>query len=205
MNFQKYAQTLLDSFVTELNVKKDKWQIKVDAIRYPWHVLEFMEELMDKELINKKSGTVEENVIIKGIAYIAPSAVIKGMTYIEGPVFIGKNVKIGPHAYLRKYSIILDNCHIGSSEVKNSLFLPKSNMGHFGYAGDSLVGSNVNFGAGTKLANLRFDGKNIKMKIGDTVLDSTRRKMGAVIGDGVRAGCNAVIGCGAIVEKKIIL
>jgi bifunctional UDP-N-acetylglucosamine pyrophosphorylase/glucosamine-1-phosphate N-acetyltransferase len=82
---------------------------------------------------------------------------------------------------------------------------------HFNYVGDSVIGESCNFGAGTKIANLRLDKKSIK--INDT--DTGRKKLGAIIGDrvetgintsinvGTRIGNNAHIGPGAIVTGTI--
>ena len=48
-----------------------------------------------------------------------------------------------------------------ASESKHSLFLPGAKAPHFNYVGDSILGSNVNLGAGVKLSNLRNDGAHI--------------------------------------------
>ena len=69
---------------------------------------------------------------------------------------------------------------------------------HFNYVGDSIVGAGCNFGAGTKIANLRHDYANIKVGGKDT----RRKKFGAVIGDGVRFGINCSINVGAMIGSE---
>jgi bifunctional UDP-N-acetylglucosamine pyrophosphorylase/glucosamine-1-phosphate N-acetyltransferase len=66
---------------------------------------------------------------------------------------------------------------------------------HFNYVGDSVVGAGCNFGAGTKVANLRHDHSNIRVCGNDT----RRKKFGAVIGDDVQFGINCSINVGTII------
>lgn len=66
-------------------------------------------------------------------------------------------------------------------------------MAHLSYAGDSVIGSNVNFGAGAIISNVRFDKKVISMNIKDKKVSTGRTKMGAVIGDNVELGINSSI------------
>src|SRR5690606_37844268 len=72
---------------------------------------------------------------------------------------------------------------------------------HFNYVGDSVVGHDVNLGAGVKLANFKAFGDEVKISGAGTGL----RKFGAAIGDGVSVGCNAVLSPGTIVGKGAII
>ena len=68
---------------------------------------------------------------------------------IKGPAIIGSNTVIRQGAYLRENCLIGDNCVIGhASEVKASIMLDGSQAPHFNYVGDSIVGRQVNLGAG---------------------------------------------------------
>ena len=69
--------------------------------------------------------------------------------------------------------------------------MENTNVSHLSYVGDSVIGSNCNIAAGTNIANLRFDNANIKTKIKDSMEDSGRRKLGAIIGDSVKTGINS--------------
>lgn len=161
----------------------------------PWDLLGVHEEMM-KEVTPSNEGTIEEGVILKGSVWIGKETVIKSGTYIEGPCIIGEGCRIGPHAYLRPGTAIGDTCHIGhSSEIKNSIIMDNTNVPHFSYIGDSIIGSGCNFGAGTKIANLRHDKKNIKIGGNDT----RRHKFGAVIGDDVLFGINCSVNVGTII------
>jgi bifunctional UDP-N-acetylglucosamine pyrophosphorylase/glucosamine-1-phosphate N-acetyltransferase len=70
-----------------------------------------------------------------------------------------------------------------------------SKIPHHNYIGDSIIGEGCNFGAGTKIANLRLDKMNITA--GD--IDTKRRKLGAIVGDGVQTGINASINVGSLI------
>lgn len=176
------------------SLKEDYW----NDIGLPWQVLDANKYLLDK--INTKiDGIVEENAIIKGKVIIEDGTIVKSGSYIQGPCFIGKNNLIGPNAYIRPGTSIQNDCHIGMSEVKNSIVLSKSNIPHFNYFGDSIICDNVNFGAGTKVANLRLDNGDIDVNIKEKRINSTRRKLGTFVGPNVKTGINVSIMCG----KKI--
>ncbi len=166
-----------------------------------WEYLDKLEVFVNK-FDEKNSGTIEKNVIINGKLFLGKNSVIKSGTRIEGNVVVGKNCVIGPNAFLRKNVLIEDNCKIANSEIKNSIILKNSNIPHFSYVGDSILGENVNFGAGTKIANLRFDNKNINVAIEGKKINSKRRKLGALIGHNTKTGINSGINCGIIIGNN---
>jgi len=165
----------------------------------PWNYLDTNKVLMDR-MKRKIEGKVEKFVEIKGSFSLGRNSVIKSGTYIEGQVYVGDNCVVGPNAFLRSYTTIGDNCKIGNGvEIKNSVIMENTNVPHLSYVGDSIIGRNCNFGAGTLVGNLRLDEKSVKMKIGNEVVDSGRRKFGCVVGDNVKTGINVMINSG----KKI--
>ena len=173
-------------------------------IGLPWQLFETSHFLLDK-LKKQINGNIEENVNIQGEVYIGKGTSVKSGSYIQGPCYIGENNLIGPNAFIRPYTSIENNCHIGMSEVKNSLIFSETSIPHFNYVGDSIICSNVNLGAGTNLSNLRFDNNTIKMKIKDKLIDSGRRKLGAVIGPNSQTGTNASIMCGKKIGQNSII
>ncbi len=134
-----------------------------------------------------------DRIVIGAGTRIHPTAVI------EGPVWIGEDVEIRPGAYLRGGCWIGDGCVVGTNtEVKHAILLPHAKAPHLNYVGDSILGGGVNLGAGTVLSNFRHDGGEIR--IGRS-LPSGRRKLGAVLGDGVLTGCNSVLHPGVVVGR----
>ena len=131
---------------------------------------------------------------VQGTVIVGKGSIVKSGTYIEGPCIIGTNCRIGPHAYIRGATSIGDDCHIGHcTELKNSIIMNGTKIPHFNYIGDSVIGSECNFGAGTKIANLRHDHANVRVCGKDT----RRKKFGAIIGDGVQFGINCSINVGS--------
>ena len=168
---------------------------------YPWDLLEANESLLS-ETESQNLGEVEDNVTVKGKVSIGKNSTIKSGSYIVGPVVIGRDCDIGPNCYIRPCTSIGDNCHIGSAvEVKNCIIMKGSNIPHHNYVGDSIIGEGCNFGAGAKIANLRLDKKSIEMDH----IDTKRRKLGAIIGDGVQIGINACINVGSIIGNNTLI
>lgn len=167
-------------------------------VGHPWDMLDANATLLE-DLDPVNHGTIESGVHIENAVAVGEGTVIKSGTYIEGPCVIGKNCRIGPHTYIRGATSIGDNCHVGhSSEIKNSIIMSGTKIPHFNYIGDSVVGSDCNFGAGTKIANLRHDHATVKVCGKDT----RRKKFGAVIGDGVRFGINCSINVGTLIGSE---
>ena len=170
-------------------------------IGYPWDLLKANEGLL-KELKGSCEGEVEPNVTIKGEVAIGKGTIIKNGAYIEGPVIIGENCEIGPNCYIRPSTAIGNRAKVGNAvEIKNTIMMEGTHVGHLSYVGDSVIGKRCNFGAGTKVANLRHDGKNIKVKVKGKVIDSGRRKLGVIMGDDVHTGINTSINIGVMMEK----
>ncbi|MDQ3184880.1 MAG: bifunctional UDP-N-acetylglucosamine diphosphorylase/glucosamine-1-phosphate N-acetyltransferase GlmU [Pseudomonadota bacterium] len=95
--------------------------------------------------------------ILKNVKVAAGSA-IAPFSLIEAAE-IGKNCRIGPYARIRPGTRLDGEVHIGNFvEVKNSTIATGSKANHLSYIGDSIIGKNVNIGAGTITCN--YDGAN---------------------------------------------
>ena len=76
--------------------------------------------------------------------------------------------------------------------------MKSSNIPHQNYVGDSIIGEECNLGAGTMIANLRLDKRNIIAR----GIDTKMRKLGAMIGDRVETGINVCINVGSTVGNN---
>ena len=143
---------------------------------------------------NKLEGNVRELAVLDGIVHLGEGSELLPGVYVEGVAMIGKNCKIGPNCYLRGLNYIGSNCHIGQAvEVKNSILMSNVKAGHLSYIGDSIICSDVNIGAGTITSNLRHDGKKQRSVVNGTLVDTGRRKLGAIIGKDVHTGIHTSI------------
>lgn len=130
---------------------------------------------------------------------IGQGALIETGAMIKGPAIIGPRSEVRQGAYIRGAVMSSPGAVIGhATEAKNALLLPGAKAGHFAYLGDSLLGFNVNLGAGTILANLKISDAPYIFKVDGQRFKVDRRKFGAIIGDGTATGCNTVINPGTL-------
>jgi len=122
---------------------------------------------------------------------------VLGFCYLE-QAQIGARARIGPFARLRPSASLADEVHIGNFvEVKNSAMGVGSKANHLAYVGDATVGSRVNIGAGTIVAN--YDGVNKHpTRIGDDVQTGSNSVLVAPI----EVGDGATIAAGSTISKN---
>ncbi len=163
------------------------------AVKYPWDLFQIMEYYFEKSEagISKKAkisrkATIEGKVIIDDGAKILENAVIRG------PCYIGKNTIIGNNSLIWN-SHLTDNCVVGyGTEIKHS-FIGNECWFHFNYVGDSVISDKCSFGAGTKLANLRFDEKTIAVNVKGEKIATKLDKFGSIFGEKCKCGINSSI------------
>ncbi len=145
-----------------------------------------------------KNVLIEPYVVIGEDVKIGNNVKILSFSYIE-KTKIGNNVTIGPFARLRPDTILEDNSRIGNFvEIKKSKIGKNSKVSHLSYIGDSILGKNVNVGAGTITCN--YDGKNKYMtKILDNAFIGSNTSLVAP----VKIGKNTMIGAGSTITKNV--
>jgi len=175
-------------------------------VGYPWDLLRANEYLLSRLGESRIEGEVEEGAVIKGPVIVGEGTVVRSGSYVIGPTIIGKNCTIGPNCFIRPHTAIADNCHIGAAvEIKNSIIMSGAKIPHLNYVGDSVIGENCNFGAGTKIANLRLDRKEIYVSVKGKKIPTGRKKLGAIVGDNVQTGINASINVGAMIGNNVFI
>jgi len=181
----------------------------------PWDLLDANNWAL-KRMDSKVLGTIEQGAHLIGPVTVEESARIRSGAYIEGPVFIDEEADVGPNCYIRSGTSLGKKTRVGNGcEIKNSILMDGTHAGHLSYIGDSILGEKCNLGAGTIMANLRFDDGRIKMMVKDKLVDTGRRKLGAVLGDnvktgikslfmpGVKVGANTWVGANFMVERDL--
>jgi bifunctional UDP-N-acetylglucosamine pyrophosphorylase/glucosamine-1-phosphate N-acetyltransferase len=193
--------------VLAVKISQDDW---VDIGR-PWDLLEANRWALMR-MDHKVRGLVENGASLIGPVTVAETVRIRSGAYIEGPAFIDEESDIGPNCHIRPYTSVGKKVRIGNAcEIKNSIIMDNVHIGHLSYVGDSILGENCNLGAGTITANYRLDGGTIKMVVKGKVVDSGRTKLGAVLGDGVKAGINALfmpgvkVGCNSWIGPNVVV
>lgn len=134
-----------------------------------------------------------EQIHIAAGCRIEPGAVIVGPAVLDG----GVEVRTG--AYVRQNVLLGSGSLVGAhSEVKGSVLLPGAKAPHQAYVGDSILGRDVNLGAGTICSNVKNVGREVTFRHGGEVVHTGLRKFGAVLGDGCKTGCNTVLNPGVV-------
>jgi bifunctional N-acetylglucosamine-1-phosphate-uridyltransferase/glucosamine-1-phosphate-acetyltransferase GlmU-like protein len=137
---------------------------------------------------------------------IGPGVVVEPGALIKGPSIIGPGTEVRQGAYVRGSCLVGRSCVVGhATELKNAVMMDGAKAGHFAYVGDSILGREVNLGAGTKLANLKILAGPIKVRMDNRVIKVDRRKFGAVMGDGVETGCNSVTSPGTVLARRCLV
>ena len=155
----------------------------------------FITELGNK-LDKEKYTEVKENV------WIAKSAKVSINATILPPCIIDENAEIRQCAFIRGSVIVGKSCVVGnSSEVKNSILFDSVQVPHFNYVGDSILGFKSHLGAGAVTSNVKSDKSNVSVVRDGEKIVTTRKKLGAMVGDGVEVGCGAVLCPGTIIGK----
>jgi NDP-sugar pyrophosphorylase family protein len=130
---------------------------------------------------------------------IAEGCRIEPGAVIVGPAVLGEGVTIRTGAYVREYVVLGARSLVGAhSEVKGAILLPGAKAPHQAYVGDSILGRDVNLGAGTILSNVKNVGREVTFRHQGQVVHTGLRKFGAILGDGCKTGCNTVLNPGVL-------
>jgi UDP-N-acetylglucosamine diphosphorylase/glucosamine-1-phosphate N-acetyltransferase len=195
----------LNSLADEAEVYVETFHEGWMDVGLPWDLLKANEILMAR-MKGRVEGTVEPGATLIGEVTVEKGARVRSGAYIEGPVHISEGCDIGPNCYIRPSTCLGPGVKVGASvEVKNSIIMARTHVPHFNYVGDSIVGERCNFGAGTKVANLRFDDRTVKVTFKGQLIDSGRRKLGVIMGDDVKTGINAMIDPGTIIFENSVI
>jgi UDP-N-acetylglucosamine diphosphorylase / glucose-1-phosphate thymidylyltransferase / UDP-N-acetylgalactosamine diphosphorylase / glucosamine-1-phosphate N-acetyltransferase / galactosamine-1-phosphate N-acetyltransferase len=147
-------------------------------------------ERVSAEIAVHRSATVASSALLTGAVILSAGCQIGHGALLRGGVWADEDVVIGPH-----------------SEIKGTLLFARSAAAHRNYAGDSIIGRDVNLEAGAVLANHfneRAD-KQICVRVDDAVIAAGVTKFGALIGDGCRIGANAVTSPGTLLPPGSVV
>lgn len=145
-----------------------------------------------------KDVIIEPHVVIGPGVQIGEGSIIKSFSHIEGAK-LGACCVIGPYARLRSGTDAGEGVKIGNFvETKKSTIGARSKASHLTYIGDSVIGSDVNVGAGTITCNYDGFGK-FKTVISDGASIGSNTALVAP----VKIGAGAIIGAGSTITADI--
>lgn len=165
-----------------------------------WDFIKNIEQIIAYKVIQ-----LDSDYFLKDGVAIHRTAKIENNVNIKAPAIIGKECFIGANTYLRNGVFLTEKVCIGTGcEIKSSIIFRNSSIAHFNFIGDSLIGENVNFEAGSITANHynERENKEIVVKF-ENILERTGLiKFGSIVGDFCKIGANAVLSPGTILSKN---
>ncbi len=168
--------------------------------RYPWEVLSDIKDFILKlgpTLPADEFDNPSEGVWIAKDAKVFPSA------YIGAPAIIDHGAEVRHCAFIRGSALVGKNCVVGNSvELKNVILFDNVQTPHYNYVGDSILGYKSHMGAGSITSNVKSDKTLVCVKTGEGVIETGRKKFGAILGDCVEVGCNSVLNPGSVIGRN---
>lgn len=166
---------------------------------YAWEVLSQISDFIikrGKELSSDEYENVGENIWIHKTAKVAPTA------SITGPCIIEAGAEIRHCAFIRGSAVVGEGAVVGNStELKNVILFDKVQVPHYNYVGDSILGYRAHMGAGSITSNVKSDKKLVSIHTSDGDIETGRKKVGAILGDGVEVGCGSVLNPGTVIGR----
>jgi NDP-sugar pyrophosphorylase family protein len=184
----------IDKFYETINIlNKEPWEITNITTEIIYSLISKLDNnylITNQNIAVHKTAIVEQNVILKP------------------PVILCENCFIGSNTCLRSGVLLKDNVKIGMGcEIKSSMIFSNSALAYFNFIGNSLIGHNVNFEAGSVTANHyneRTD-KTISVSYNSEIINTNTNKFGSLVGDNSKIGANAVLSPGAILYRNSIV
>ncbi|MBO4693875.1 MAG: UDP-N-acetylglucosamine pyrophosphorylase [Clostridia bacterium] len=172
----------------------------LEQFTYPWEALAGISDLISE--IGKTLPADEYDHPAEDV-WIAKNATVFNTAYIAGPCIIGHNTQVRQCAFIRGSALIGDNCVVGNStEIKNVIIFDNVQVPHYNYVGDAILGFHAHMGAGSITSNVKADNKNVVIKNEGELIETGRRKVGAMLGDYADIGCGSVLNPGVVIGRR---
>ena len=172
----------------------------LEQYTYPWEALGEIGDYIKKlgaELPEAEYDHPEEFVWIAKSAKVYPSACI------TGPCIIGKNAEVRHCAFIRGNALVGEGAVVGNStELKNVILFDKVQVPHYNHVGDSILGYKAHMGAGSITSNVKSDKLLVVVKNGGELIETGRKKVGSMVGDGVEVGCGSILNPGSVIGRN---
>ncbi|MCG6147759.1 GlmU family protein [Leptospira levettii] len=155
----------------------------------------------DKHLYIHAGATVYPGVVFDtthGPILIEDGVKISSFSFLEGPLYVGKNSQID-NARITGGTLIGNQCRIGG-EVENSIILDYTNKHHEGFLGHSFVSNWVNLGALSTTSDLKNNYGIVKLKIGDSVVNTGTIKFGSILGPFTKLAIGVMSNTGTVFD-----
>ena len=181
------------------NLQIEQKKLREKFLKKGVHMIAPDTVFFSKETSIGKNVVIEPYVVFSKKVKIGNNVTIKSFSHLEG-VIIEDKVDIGPYARIRPDVKIQKGARIGNFvEIKKSNIGKNSKINHLSYVGDTVVGKNVNVGAGTITCN--YDGvRKNKTNIKDEAFIGSNSSLVAPI----TINKKSIVGAGSVITKNVI-
>ena len=181
------------------NLQNEQKKLREKFLKKGVHMIAPDTVFFSKETTIGKNVVIEPYVVFSKKVKIGNNVTIKSFSHLEG-VIIEDKVDIGPYARIRPDVKIQKGARIGNFvEIKKSNIGKNSKINHLSYVGDTVVGKNVNVGAGTITCN--YDGvRKNKTNIKDDAFIGSNSSLVAPI----TINKKSIVGAGSVITKNVI-
>ena len=166
---------------------------------YPWQALDGIKDLILALGPALGDGYEERapQVWVHETAKVAPTACL------GAPCIIGPGTEVRHCAFIRGSALVGADCVVGNSvELKNVILFDRVQVPHYNYVGDSILGYRSHMGAGSITSNVKSDKTPVTVKNEGEIIETGRKKFGAILGDLVEVGCNSVLNPGTVIGPR---
>jgi len=148
------------------------------------------------------AGDVDSQSRLHGTVRVEAGASVAPGAVVEGPAMIAEDATLGPNAYVRPYTYLGPGATLGHSvEVRHSIVLSDVRLGPHSFVADSVLAPDVDFGSGTRVANLRHDAACVVAHDAHERRSTDRDCIGVVAGEGASTGMEVRLDAGATLDR----
>ena len=171
-----------------------------EGLTYPWEALGNIGDY----ILALGAALSEEEYEKRGEdVWVARDATVYPTAWINGPCIIDHGAEVRHGAFIRGKAIVGKKAVVGNSvELKNVVLFDGVQVPHYNYVGDSILGYKAHMGAGSITSNVKSTKTHVVIKNGGEEIDTGRKKVGAILGDGVEVGCNCVLNPGTVIGRN---
>lgn len=221
--WQRILSATTQGAIMRSTVEQD--QVNARLVEYPWDLIGYNPEEIRNDYSYLESYhpspslypgahfIQEQRMSIGQDTVIMPGSVLDAR---EGPIFLGDDVQIFPHTYIKGPVCIGDStivkagaaiypgttigpvCRVGG-EIDSSILHGYANKQHHGFLGHSYVGQWVNLGAGTTTSNLKNTYGTVTVERNGERIDTYNTFVGLFIGDHAKTAINTTFNTGTLV------
>ena len=199
---------VLELSLNSIFVESETGELMIHRLVYPWDLLRIMVRILESEIKTtsiSSNATICESSILNGPCLIEEGVYIDDFCKIKGPIYIGKNSRVGTGSLMRS-CIVESESRIGfNCEVARSYLAGKNRIAHHNVILDSIVGEGTWMGGYVGTTNVLLNNKNVKYKVGETLVDTGLQNFGAMIGADCAIGAGVIILPGRCVPSRSMI